>query len=76
MVRTLRAHLWGHCAYLDRQTGALFTGDAVQGYGTRSSDDTDVFAPMYVGVVARPRRGLRRLADFRSPCCARPTRRR
>lgn len=56
-------HTWGHCAYLDRQTGALFTGDAVQGHGTHSSDGTDVFAPMYVD-VAETRRGLRRLADL------------
>lgn len=56
-------HTWGHCAYLDRQTGALFTGDAVQGHGTRSSDGADVFAPMYVD-VPETRRGLRRLADL------------
>ena len=64
-------HTWGHCAYLDRQTGALFTGDAVQGHGTRSSDGTDVFAPLYVD-VAETRRGLRRLAGlpFRLLCPA------
>lgn len=56
-------HTWGHCAYLDRQTGALFTGDAVQGYGTRSSDGAGVFAPMYVD-VAETRRGLGRLAEL------------
>jgi glyoxylase-like metal-dependent hydrolase (beta-lactamase superfamily II) len=55
-----RGHTWGHCAYFDSQSGALFTGDAVQGHGTRSSDGTDVFAPLYVD-VAEARSGLRRL---------------
>ncbi len=55
-----RGHTWGHCAFLDQQTQTLFTGDAVQGRGIRSSDGTNVFAPLYVD-VAEARWGLRRL---------------
>lgn len=58
-----RGHTWGHCAYFDEQSGALFTGDAVQGRGTKSSDGTSVFAPMYVDVT-EARWGLRRLLDL------------
>jgi glyoxylase-like metal-dependent hydrolase (beta-lactamase superfamily II) len=57
-----RGHTWGHCAYYDGRSGALFTGDAVQGRGTRSSDGDSVFAPMYVDVTDA-RWGLRRLLD-------------
>ncbi len=57
-----RGHTWGHCAYYDERSGALFTGDAVQGRGTRSADGDSVFAPMYVD-VADARWGLRRLLE-------------
>jgi glyoxylase-like metal-dependent hydrolase (beta-lactamase superfamily II) len=57
-----RGHTWGHCAFFDPASGALFTGDAAAGHGTASSDGTDVFAPLYVD-VAEARAGLRRLAD-------------
>jgi glyoxylase-like metal-dependent hydrolase (beta-lactamase superfamily II) len=55
-----RGHTWGHVAYFDRKGGSLFTGDAVQGHGTPSSDGRDVFAPLYVD-VAEARWGLQRL---------------
>lgn len=55
-----RGHTWGHCAYFDETRGALFTGDAVQGSGTRSSDGTSTFSPMYVD-VSETRQGLERL---------------
>ncbi len=66
-----RGHTWGHCAYFDEQSQALFTGDAVQGRGIRSSDGTTVFAPLYVD-VAEARWGLRRLLDvpFEQLCAA------
>jgi glyoxylase-like metal-dependent hydrolase (beta-lactamase superfamily II) len=57
-----RGHTWGHCAYFESSSGALFTGDAVQGHGTRSSDGTDMFAPLYLD-VADARTGLQRLLD-------------
>jgi glyoxylase-like metal-dependent hydrolase (beta-lactamase superfamily II) len=57
-----RGHTWGHCAYFDRESATVFTGDAVQGHGTRSSDGQDVFAPLYVD-VGEARTGLRRLLD-------------
>ncbi|HEY1761975.1 MAG TPA: MBL fold metallo-hydrolase [Acidimicrobiales bacterium] len=57
-----RGHTWGHCAYFDERSGALFTGDAVQGSGTRSSDGDSVFAPMYVDVTDT-RWGLHRLLE-------------
>jgi glyoxylase-like metal-dependent hydrolase (beta-lactamase superfamily II) len=57
-----RGHTWGHCAYFDRRSGALFTGDAVQGRGVPSCDGESVFAPLYVD-VEEARRGLRRLRD-------------
>ncbi len=55
-----RGHTWGHCAYFDPASSALFTGDAVQGRGIPACDDTTVFAPLYVD-VAEARAGLRRL---------------
>ncbi len=55
-----RGHSWGHCAFLDQDSQTLFTGDAVQGRGIRSSDGTTVFAPLYVDVT-EARWGLRRL---------------
>jgi glyoxylase-like metal-dependent hydrolase (beta-lactamase superfamily II) len=55
-----RGHTPGHCALLDEKTGALFSGDAVQGAGTRSSDGATVFAPQY-GDVGDYLSGLRRL---------------
>jgi glyoxylase-like metal-dependent hydrolase (beta-lactamase superfamily II) len=66
-----RGHTWGHCALFDRTSRALFTGDAVQGRGTRSSDGQSVFAPLYVN-VADARWGLSRLLDvpFASLCPA------
>jgi len=57
-----RGHTWGHCAYFDAASGALFTGDAVQGHGVSSCDGQSVFAPLYVD-VAEARRGLERLLD-------------
>jgi len=57
-----RGHTWGHCAYLDGASGALFTGDAAQGRGTPSSDGDSVFAPLYLD-VEEARFGLRRLLD-------------
>lgn len=64
MLRVIetRGHTWGHCAYLDEASGTLFTGDAVQGHGVRSSDGSDVFAPLYVD-VDEARWGLRRLLE-------------
>jgi glyoxylase-like metal-dependent hydrolase (beta-lactamase superfamily II) len=66
-----RGHTWGHCAYFDAASGALFTGDAVQGHGVPSCDGQSVFAPLYVD-VAEARWGLRRLLDvpFRLLCPA------
>jgi glyoxylase-like metal-dependent hydrolase (beta-lactamase superfamily II) len=58
-----RGHTWGHCAYFDRQTQTLFTGDAVQGRGIAASDATTVFAPLYVD-VNEARWGLRRLQEL------------
>lgn len=58
-----RGHTWGHCAYLDRRSGSLFTGDAVQGRGTQSSDGRSTFAPTYVD-VDEARRGLHRLLSL------------
>jgi glyoxylase-like metal-dependent hydrolase (beta-lactamase superfamily II) len=58
-----RGHSWGHCAFFDQATQTLFTGDAVQGRGIRSSDGTTVFAPLYVD-VAEARWGLRRLLEL------------
>ncbi|MCU1495241.1 MAG: beta-lactamase domain protein [Acidimicrobiaceae bacterium] len=55
-----RGHTWGHCAYFDRRSSTLFTGDAVQGRGIASCDGETVFAPLYVD-VAEARWGLRRL---------------
>ncbi len=57
-----RGHTWGHCAFLDEASGALFTGDAVQGHGVPSCDGSTVFAPLYVD-VAEARWGLRRLLE-------------
>lgn len=66
-----RGHTWGHCAYFDAASGALFTGDAVQGHGVPSCDGQTVFAPLYLN-VAEARQGLRRLLDvpFRTLCPA------
>ena len=58
-----RGHSWGHCAYFDLDSRALFTGDAVQGHGILASDGTTVFAPLYVD-VAEARWGLRRLLEL------------
>ena len=55
-----RGHTWGHCAYFDRRSGSVFSGDVVQGRGTPSCDGRNVFAPLYVD-VADERRGLNRL---------------
>ncbi|HEY3614217.1 MAG TPA: MBL fold metallo-hydrolase [Gaiellales bacterium] len=46
VVRT-RGHTRGHCAYFERATGVLFSGDAVQGHGIPSSSGATVFAPLY-----------------------------
>lgn len=58
-----RGHTWGHCAYFDLASGALFTGDAVQGHGINSSDAGSVFAPLYLD-VAEARSGLQRLLEL------------
>jgi glyoxylase-like metal-dependent hydrolase (beta-lactamase superfamily II) len=42
-----RGHTRGHCALFDRETGLLFSGDDVQGYGLTASSGTSVFAPLY-----------------------------
>jgi glyoxylase-like metal-dependent hydrolase (beta-lactamase superfamily II) len=42
-----RGHTRGHCALFERETGLLFCGDEVQGYGTPASSGTSVFAPLY-----------------------------
>jgi glyoxylase-like metal-dependent hydrolase (beta-lactamase superfamily II) len=55
-----RGHTWGHCAYFDRGSATLFTGDAAQGRGIASCDGETVFVPLYVD-VAEARSGLRRL---------------
>ena len=58
-----RGHTWGHCAYFEEATGFLFTGDAVQGRGVRSSDGDTMFCPMYLN-VPEMRAGLRRLLEL------------
>ena len=58
-----RGHSWGHCAFFDRDSRTLFTGDAVQGRGILASDATTVFAPLYVD-VSEARWGLRRLREL------------
>jgi glyoxylase-like metal-dependent hydrolase (beta-lactamase superfamily II) len=58
-----RGHTWGHCAYFDRRSGSIFTGDAAQGRGTPSCDGRTVFAPLYVD-VAEARWGLKRLLSL------------
>jgi glyoxylase-like metal-dependent hydrolase (beta-lactamase superfamily II) len=55
-----RGHTRGHCALFERETGLLFGGDAVQGYGTPASSGTSVFAPLYDD-VDDCLRGLERL---------------
>ena len=42
-----RGHTRGHCALFERETGLLFCGDDVQGYGIPASSGTSVFAPLY-----------------------------
>jgi glyoxylase-like metal-dependent hydrolase (beta-lactamase superfamily II) len=42
-----RGHTRGHCAFFERESGLLFSGDDVQAYGTPASDGTSVFAPLY-----------------------------
>ncbi len=66
-----RGHTWGHCAYLDRETKTLFSGDAVQGHGMRSCDGRSVFAPLYLD-VREARAGLERLCalPFNALCAA------
>jgi glyoxylase-like metal-dependent hydrolase (beta-lactamase superfamily II) len=66
-----RGHTWGHCAYFDRASSTLFTGDAAQGRGVPSCDGRTVFAPLYLDVVDA-RFGLRRLLDvpFKKLCPA------
>ena len=58
-----RGHTWGHSAYFEEATGFLFTGDAVQGRGVRSSDGDTMFCPMYLN-VPEMRAGLRRLLEL------------
>lgn len=50
LVVQTRGHTRGHCAYLEQKSGTLFSGDAVQGVGTPSSDGRTVSAPMYSDV--------------------------
>lgn len=66
-----RGHTRGHCAYLDTESGALFTGDGVQGAGVPACDGRSIFAPMYAD-VADYLAGLRRLqaVDFEVMCPA------
>jgi glyoxylase-like metal-dependent hydrolase (beta-lactamase superfamily II) len=59
VVRT-RGHTRGHCAYFERATGVLFSGDSVQGHGIPSSSGATVFAPLYDD-VDDCLEGLRRL---------------
>jgi glyoxylase-like metal-dependent hydrolase (beta-lactamase superfamily II) len=42
-----RGHTRGHCAFFERATGLLFSGDVIQGDGLPSSSGTSVFAPLY-----------------------------
>ena len=42
-----RGHTRGHCAFFERETGLLFSGDMTQGYGLSSSSGKSVFAPLY-----------------------------
>jgi glyoxylase-like metal-dependent hydrolase (beta-lactamase superfamily II) len=58
-----RGHTWGHCAFYDRLSRTLFTGDAAQGRGTRSSDGHNHFAPLYLH-VADARWGLKRMLEI------------
>ena len=55
-----RGHTRGHCAFFERETGLLFSGDAVQDHGLPSTSGTSVYAPLYddVGDYVR---GLERL---------------
>jgi hydroxyacylglutathione hydrolase len=57
-----RGHSRGHVAFLDRESGCLFSGDVVQGRGLRTSSGRSVIAPMYED-VADYRIGLQRLRD-------------
>jgi glyoxylase-like metal-dependent hydrolase (beta-lactamase superfamily II) len=42
-----RGHTRGHCAFFERATGLLLSGDMIQGYGIPSSSGKSVFAPLY-----------------------------
>jgi glyoxylase-like metal-dependent hydrolase (beta-lactamase superfamily II) len=42
-----RGHTRGHCAFFERATGLLFSGDMIQGFGLPSSSGRSVFAPLY-----------------------------
>ena len=55
-----RGHTRGHMAFLERQSGCLFTGDVVQGRGLRTISGSTVISPMYEDVVDY-RAGLERL---------------
>jgi glyoxylase-like metal-dependent hydrolase (beta-lactamase superfamily II) len=58
-----RGHTHGHCALFERETGFLFSGDDVQGYGIAASSGTSVFAPLYDDVDDYVK-GLERLREL------------
>jgi glyoxylase-like metal-dependent hydrolase (beta-lactamase superfamily II) len=55
-----RGHTRGHCAFFERETGLLLSGDIVQDRGTPTSSGTSVYAPLYDDVDDYVR-GLERL---------------
>ena len=70
MIET-RGHTWGHCAFFDRASRALFTGDAVQGRGIRAVTASRCSPRLYLN-VRDTRWGLLRFLDvpFESLCPA------
>jgi glyoxylase-like metal-dependent hydrolase (beta-lactamase superfamily II) len=58
-----RGHTRGHCAFFERDTGLLLSGDLAQGYGLGSSSGTSVFAPLYDDADDYVR-GLERLREL------------
>jgi glyoxylase-like metal-dependent hydrolase (beta-lactamase superfamily II) len=58
-----RGHTRGHCAFFERDTGLLLSGDLTQGYGLSSSSGRSVFAPLYDDVDDYVR-GLERLREL------------
>jgi glyoxylase-like metal-dependent hydrolase (beta-lactamase superfamily II) len=55
-----RGHTRGHCAFFERETGLLLSGDLVQDHGLPTSSGTSAYAPLYDDVDDYVR-GLERL---------------